>query len=174
MQYNMIHNVTQINVTQCDILWYDTTLFNINALNLLSSLQVLSKTLTTLHKDDVVDKDEPFLPVKCILLNPKSLSQGELYGEYRESSEWKDGILSKIMRDCVTDFNSGSEGRKWVILDGPVDALWIEVRGGSWTFRFLISTHICYISFFISWIYLTSSVIPCNASYLFLFLFFYL
>jgi dynein heavy chain, axonemal len=83
-----------------------------------------------LHEDKVVDKEEPFLPVKSFVLNPKSVSPGELYGAYLETSEWKDGILSKIMRDCVTDFNSGSECRKWIILDGPVDALWIEVDLG--------------------------------------------
>jgi dynein heavy chain, axonemal len=98
--------------------------------NLLLIPQVLAKTLATLHEDKVVDKDDAFLPVKCCVLNPKSVSPGELYGEYRETSEWRDGILSKIMRDCVTDFNGGSECRKWIILDGPVDALWIEVDLG--------------------------------------------
>jgi hypothetical protein len=103
---------------------------DINMIDIRLVLQVLAKTLSTLHEDKVVDKDEAFLPVKCFVINPKSVSQGELYGAYREMSEWRDGILSKITRDCVADFNSGCKCRKWIILDGPVDALWIEVDLG--------------------------------------------
>jgi len=58
------------------------------------------------------------------VLNPKSISMGELYGEINEiSQEWTDGLASKIMRNAAAE---QGEERTWVVFDGPVDALWIE------------------------------------------------
>lgn len=57
-------------------------------------------------------------------LNPKAISTNELYGYIVMSTrEWKDGILSKTMRSLgeVPDTNP-----KWIILDGDLDANWIE------------------------------------------------
>jgi len=49
---------------------------------------------------------------------------GELYGEYNAlTSEWKDGLASTLIRSAVTDT---TPVRKWVVFDGPVDAMWIE------------------------------------------------
>lgn len=56
--------------------------------------------------------------------NPKSLSLGELYGEYNLSTgEWLDGVLSSIMRKVCAD---ETPDQKWMLFDGPVDAVWIE------------------------------------------------
>lgn len=57
-------------------------------------------------------------------LNPKSISMGELYGEYNLlTNEWTDGLASSIIRAAVADT---TPDRKWVVFDGPVDAVWIE------------------------------------------------
>ena len=57
-------------------------------------------------------------------INPKSITLNELYGAPDPISlDWKDGILAQFIRS-FSDFNS--PGYKWIILDGPVDALWIE------------------------------------------------
>ena len=57
-------------------------------------------------------------------LNPKSISLGELYGAYNPvSNDWKDGIASKLVRDAMAD---DSTTVKWLVFDGPVDAVWVE------------------------------------------------
>ena len=62
--------------------------------------------------------------VKTIVLNPKAVSMGELYGEVNlDTQEWTDGLASKYIRDAAKET---SEDRTWVVFDGPVDALWIE------------------------------------------------
>jgi len=61
---------------------------------------------------------------KVVDINPKSVKTEELYGFISMATrEWKDGLLSKIMRDLgeIPD-----EKPKWIILDGDLDANWIE------------------------------------------------
>lgn len=57
-------------------------------------------------------------------INPKCIKMGELYGEYNLlTNEWTDGLGSTLIRSAVADT---AVDRKWVVLDGPVDAIWIE------------------------------------------------
>lgn len=69
--------------------------------------------------------------VHTAVLNPKSIKMGELYGEYNLlTNEWHDGLASSLIRAAVAapppDF-------QWVVLDGPVDAVWIEnMNTGAW------------------------------------------
>ena len=67
----------------------------------------------------------PYEVVKESLLNPKSVTMDELYGNYNQATrEWKDGILSDLMRQICRDVTDPSY--KWLVFDGPVDTLWIE------------------------------------------------
>ena len=62
--------------------------------------------------------------VKVVDLNPKVLPTEDLYGHVSlQTREWKDGLLSVIMRDLgqIPD-----EKPKWILLDGDLDANWIE------------------------------------------------
>uniref|UniRef100_A0A4X2KTY7 Dynein axonemal heavy chain 6 n=1 Tax=Vombatus ursinus TaxID=29139 RepID=A0A4X2KTY7_VOMUR len=84
--------------------------------------QVLAETLGVLHKMGI--ENSFYQPVKTYVLNPKSITMGELYGEVNNLTlEWKDGLMALSVRAAVNDT---SEDHKWIISDGPVDALWIE------------------------------------------------
>lgn len=84
--------------------------------------RVLADTLADLHERNV--KHYFYQPVRVFVLNPKSITMGELYGEYNLlTMEWKDGLMAITIRRCVKDT---SEDHQWVVCDGPVDALWIE------------------------------------------------
>ncbi|XP_045684006.1 dynein axonemal heavy chain 6 [Phyllostomus hastatus] len=84
--------------------------------------RILGETLGNLQKLGI---DNPFYqPVKTYILNPKSITMGELYGEVNNITlEWKDGLMALSVRAAASD---PSEDHKWIISDGPVDALWIE------------------------------------------------
>ena len=67
------------------------------------------------------------LPEYTVLLTVcyiQAISMGELYGEVNKLTlEWRDGLMATIVRECVKDT---TEDHKWIVCDGPVDALWIE------------------------------------------------
>ncbi|TMW64716.1 hypothetical protein Poli38472_011596 [Pythium oligandrum] len=87
---------------------------------------VLARALTQLFEDGVVDRDGFYKEVHRLILNPKSISAGQLYGEFNLlTNEWTDGLVPKLVRQCVQEA-AESDNRNWVIFDGPVDAVWIE------------------------------------------------
>ncbi|XP_063217340.1 dynein axonemal heavy chain 1-like [Bacillus rossius redtenbacheri] len=85
--------------------------------------EVLQKTMTKL-KGQPSPSGQPFQAVRTFVLNPKAITLGQLYGEYDLlTREWSDGILSTLVRQgsSATDAD-----KRWYVLDGPVDAVWIE------------------------------------------------
>ncbi|CAH8511548.1 unnamed protein product [Schistosoma rodhaini] len=90
----------------------------------LSGKSTTWRLLKAVHNSLAKVPNSDFEMVTEYSLNPKSLSLGELYGEFNLSTnEWTDGVLSSIMRQTCSD---GSPTLKWIIFDGPVDTLWIE------------------------------------------------
>eukprot|EP01012_Entosiphon_sulcatum_P032727 TRINITY_DN4157_c0_g1_i1.p1 TRINITY_DN4157_c0_g1~~TRINITY_DN4157_c0_g1_i1.p1 ORF type:complete len:4195 (-),score=848.52 TRINITY_DN4157_c0_g1_i1:38-11479(-) len=81
------------------------------------ALHNLARALTTLASRELEHKTIIYT------INPKSISAGQLYGQNDASMEWNDGVLSKIFRNCS---HETTDDRKWIVLDGPVDAVWIE------------------------------------------------
>ncbi|GIY35616.1 dynein beta chain, ciliary [Caerostris darwini] len=75
------------------------------------------KTLLTVHRQR---GERPL----ALDLNPKAVTNDELFGTINPATrEWKDGLLSSLIRDLV---NATTEGPRWLILDGDIDPMWIE------------------------------------------------
>jgi dynein heavy chain len=74
--------------------------------------------------------DQPKKTCVAETVNPKSVSGNELYGYMTMSKEWKDGCLSIVMRGMAKCFAEQGfyeyQTYKWVVLDGDIDAVWIE------------------------------------------------
>ena len=84
----------------------------------------LQAALSRLAKEGSKEGAPQVMPVRPYALNPKAFNQSELYGEFDYiSNEWTDGVLSSVMRSACTDER---KDHKWIIMDGPVDTLWIE------------------------------------------------
>ncbi|ANQ06945.1 Dynein heavy chain [Plasmodium coatneyi] len=82
-----------------------------------SVIQILINTLNRMNE-------------KCLheVINPKSIESYELYGYLNKNNEWVDGALSSIMRKMSRNISPYSESvkHKVLLLDGNIDAEWIE------------------------------------------------
>lgn len=118
--YEMLHIRTGIMIVG-DI--GKTTTYRV----LMKALEILEQQspLTTTAE---IKESQPL----CTIINPKSVTIGQLYGGFdAKSHEWRDGILAINFKNFInaTDDdgdNNGKSKRKWLIFDGPVDTVWME------------------------------------------------
>ncbi|KAL1510265.1 hypothetical protein AB1Y20_006588 [Prymnesium parvum] len=69
--------------------------------------------------------------VRVYRCNPKSVTMNQLYGSFDlQTGEWTDGVAAVLIRH-ISQPNTEETGVtgdniKWMVFDGPVDAIWIE------------------------------------------------
>ncbi|XP_065334185.1 dynein axonemal heavy chain 3 [Cloeon dipterum] len=87
-----------------------------------SAFKSLADALIRISKKPDKKMDESGVIFKII--STKSITSDQLYGFVDSvSQEWHDGVLANTFRDYA---RSEEPERKWIILDGPVDAVWVE------------------------------------------------
>ena len=95
-------------------------------LNVRHSLMVIGKSgmgkskVITVLEDAISSMKQAKVQVR--ILNPKSVSQKQLYGSF-DATQWQKGLLQIKMTELV---EMDKNIIKWLIFDGPVDTLWIE------------------------------------------------
>ena len=120
---------TSILMTKC-IQFYETVTVRHSLMIVGAAMSMKTTVFRTLQHgmNNVKDKSK-FEDVLTFALNPKSITIDQIYGNFDlVSREWVEGIGATLVRKAA-QMDSDPElkpKRKWIMFDGPVDAIWIE------------------------------------------------
>jgi len=117
-----VKKIIQLHETM--VVRHGVMLVGVTAVGKTTVSSMLGKAFTQMKEDGT---GGGFEKVDQFTLNPKSITMGELYGEFNlMTQEWTDGIISTIVREACNSVATGDNNKKWIWCDGPVDAIWIE------------------------------------------------
>lgn len=105
---------------------YETLLVR-HGLMLVGETASAKTTVLNLLRDSLthLSGQEDYIRTKDYWINPKAIDSYQLFGKLDTiTKSWTDGVLAIIMKACENDIENPE--RKWVVFDGPVDAVWIE------------------------------------------------
>uniref|UniRef100_A0A3Q3F4L6 Dynein heavy chain hydrolytic ATP-binding dynein motor region domain-containing protein n=1 Tax=Kryptolebias marmoratus TaxID=37003 RepID=A0A3Q3F4L6_KRYMA len=90
---------------------------------LLFCYEVLGAAITALEGQPSV-RGGVYEAVQIYVLNPKSITVRQLYGEYdSQTHQWTEGVFSALIREGTTAVD---KKKRWYMFDGPVDPVWID------------------------------------------------
>lgn len=91
---------------------------------MLLGLSATGKTQILNILTSVLSECEGRIPYKIIKMNPKAITDKEMYGVKSEiSDDWIPGVFSTLWQKCN---DRKSKFNIWLTCDGPVDTIWIE------------------------------------------------
>jgi len=93
---------------------------------------ILQEAMNLLNKEEreanksVDETKMKYKKVVTEVINPKSISVDEFFGYYdltQKPKQWMDGVCSAVLKTMCSEPQNVN---RWMVLDGPVDTLWIE------------------------------------------------
>ncbi|PRP87074.1 hypothetical protein PROFUN_04810 [Planoprotostelium fungivorum] len=92
--------------------------------------EAIPRTRSSVEKVSFLVFKPQSLQVHTHVINPKSISIGQLYGAVDpRTQEWRDGAVTSLVRGIMAQNAVGHNKERnlhWILFDGPVDAHWIE------------------------------------------------
>ena len=91
----------------------------------MSGKSTIQKILEKAMNKLTVQQSDKYKGVKVETMNPKSIDENEFYGYMDDSMppQWLWGVFSILLKTMIGEDQKYS---RWLLMDGPVDTLWIE------------------------------------------------